>query len=279
MKRLIFLLCLISTLSYAQTDRQGWNNTRFESGTVDSEGNFSIVVSDTISGGYSGSGTSRMRIQFRPKWDMRRQGNYDGYQSYWINFEDQTFDDKPFLVPYDSRVPVADNREEVTYIGQVPSMDTSQYFSDRYDLDFCIMFIFNSTWDAEVADIYLSEKIYGSVNVTADPGKSIVVIVANESSGWFTTSSIYGDGHYQTMFEYYDDNDTSWKIMKNGTNQDWSDLSYTVSSVFLKVFFPYDTIYTDGQTRITYRDEDGYEGGPYAGPNIMGVDGITGTGP
>ena len=275
MWKLTLVFLLLATSVFAND----YTTVTIDNSNIDSKGNFFVVAKAPIGTSSIAALAVRITVQCRGVMDHITQSYHDGWVTEFWGYTEQSTDGSPYLVTRTSNVDSV-GYTWGTFIGQTELKDTAHSFNDTSIVEWKVSFVTNIAWvpnDPSRSSWYFLQ----SDIVTPNPGAEIVMLAGEitGAAGFILFGAQYSAGYYGIKVEYYDDNDTTWKLLPNQANDEWSSVSQGCSVLFSYFTFNYRIIYTDGQTRITYRDIDDNEAGPFAGPNILGLDGITGTGP
>lgn len=274
MFRVVLILMLLASIASADS----YIGIQISDSNIDADGSFFVVAHAPLSSTNLFTTSTRMTLQIRPII-----GNISSaYTGDWITdfwgYANQSYDRSPELF---ARTAIVDSVGDtwVTFVGATEANDTSYYFNEDNNIEWRVSFIDAGQWDGG----NLSRSVWlnlESDTVTPNPGANITIETTEIGvPGFFTTQEENNIGWYSTKIEYWETDILSWEPMLNQAGEEWSDISLGCTNLYMNFVGGHQDYCTDGTTRVYFKDADGNEGGPYAGPNIIGVDGITGVCP
>lgn len=275
MRKLILVFLLLASPAIANI----FETVTIEDSNIDAQGNYFVVAKAPIGTSAITTVGTQITVQCRPVMDHYSSTYNEPWPTLFWGYFEHGADSTPFLKTRTSSVDSL-GYSWGTFIGQVDLKDTSYCFNDTSIIEWKVGFMSGAAWAGEDTTRSVWYFLDSDI-VTPNPGAE-VTLEANELpavAGFIVFSEQYNAGYYAIKVEYYDDNSTTWKSFPNQAGNDWGTVVIGCSTLFSFYTWDYRAIYTDGQTRITFRDIDNNEAGPFAGPNILGLDGIDGTGP
>ena len=274
MLKIVVLLMLVASIASAA----GYDDVEIMDSNIDADGLFFVVARGPAIGSDLALSLCRITVQCRPLMSNFTQSfNGDWPTDFW-GFYNQSFDGAPDLV---ARSAIVDSVgfKWVTFTGTTEFNDTSYHFSDGNPIEWRVSFITSPIWSGQDGSRSQWYKL-DSDPVTPNPGANLTVVAENiATDGLFFIYEENSVGYYQVKMEYWDTDITDWVAMIPLEGGEWSQIAQGSPNVYLDAISGHQSYCTDGTTRVYYKDVDGNEGGPYAGPNLIGVDGITGVCP
>lgn len=259
---------------------------KVSSATVTSSGLITIKVRTLTTGGsviWNAGTLSRVQL-----WLQLKASTYSNYESgdtvpFWWGMVSPRNGRVKYYVQRNSLASAGttpDSTDNI-FLFQIESQDVSAYLSEETPMRYAIRGI-SGTSALGFTDA-TTRTIFGEIQpITFTPGANmdmvaqdgtIYILFAHETVNNTMTSAT--EGHYKLKVEYYDDVALGWvPLIDAMTSTEWSGLMFPCMFFAMASTNNFSTMDTDGQTRITFEDEDGNQGGPFTGPNISGLAGI-----